>query len=367
MRLLLPWLLLMVLSCRPSMPAQGPGEARAAAVRKPAAGGAPVRVSRLQVTYVLDAQGGFTRISKQRYEILTPEGVEGWGYSAVTWHPWFMAKPAIEATVTDAGGQLHPLDPATLSEGLADEVTPDKYGEHRVLRAPLPSVAVGAIVDETIRERSERPFFEGGMLHRLPLQYGVPMDSVELIVDAPEGLELEHVARDADVKIEEQTSGKRRRLIFKGGPYVALEPVEDYSPEDIAPWPYLAFAIKIDWATLAKDYAARLRERRDNARLPGVDVRRIVQGASTEQEKSNRLLEWLQGRVRYVALEFGTSHHHPGGAGRDAEARLRRLQRSQSILLLELLEEGRHRRSLGAAAHGAWRGRDRGNSCAERL
>src|SRR5690349_20961101 len=94
----------------------------------------PVRFLDVRFEYVFDERGNWQEHLRQRYRILTQQGVEGWGGTAAGWSPWYMARPELAATVQDASGAIRKLDPTAIAEAPAYPELPDIYGDRRILR-----------------------------------------------------------------------------------------------------------------------------------------------------------------------------------------------------------------------------------------
>ena len=275
-----------------------------AVVREKAALKPPARVLQLKVNYVLDDKGNYVRTFDHRYQILTTQGIEGWSSTGAFWSPWYMERPTVEATVKGEDGTIAKLDPRTVTESAAYPEAPDMYSDAKVLRAPLPSVAVGSIVEEHIVERTKSPFFLGGSSQMLTFQQGIPVDSVELSIDLPATLPLKYELRDAKVKIQDETKGGRRKIVFSGGPYEALKPIEANVPSDVPAWPYVVFSTSPSWNELTREYHRRISEKL-GAQPTLLDLAKVVEGTVSKRDKVNRLLEFIHDRVRYVGMEFG--------------------------------------------------------------
>lgn len=306
-------------------------------VREKAAQKPPARVLSLKVSYVLDEKGNYVRTSEHRYQILTTQGIEGWSASGAFWSPWYMERPVVEATVKGEDGSVARLDPRTITESAAYPEAPDMYSDAKVLRAPLPSVAVGSIIDERIVERTRSPFFLGGGSQALTFQQGVPVDSVELRVDLPASLPLKYELREAKVVVKDETKGARRTLVFTGGPYDALKPIESNVPNDVPAWPYVVFSTSPSWGALAREYHRRISEKLGSVPT-GIDLSKVVDSKASKKEKANRLLEFIHDRVRYVGMEFGEASIIP----MQPKETLQRGYgdcKDQSVLLVKLLSE----------------------------
>jgi tetratricopeptide (TPR) repeat protein/transglutaminase-like putative cysteine protease len=291
----------------------------------------------VKVSYVLDGKGNYVRTSEQTYRILTLQGVEGWSSTGAFWSPWYMDRPELAAVVRGEDGSVSKLEPKTIVESAAYPEAPDMYSDAKVLRAPLPSVAVGSTIEERIVERTRTPFFLGGSVQSLTFQQGVPVESVELSVDLPAGMPFKYELREVKAEVKDTTQGSRRTIVFKGGPYEALKPIEPNVPSDVPAWPHVVFSTAPSWKELAREYHHRIADRIGGAPT-GIDLKKVVAGLNTTEERINRLLTFVHDRVRYVGMEFGEASIVPT-APKETLRRGYGDCKDQSVLLVKLLSE----------------------------
>jgi hypothetical protein len=272
--------------------------------RTPISEEVPVRVLRARYEYRFDEKANWSEVFTQEYRVLNRQGVEAWGGTGASWSPWYMARPVIEASVKDPDRGVFAFDPKTLAESAEYPDLPDVYSDGRVLRGPLPGVRVGSVITETIRNKTTRPFFAGGSAFQIAFQSDVPRDSVELVIDVPESASLNYEILDAKVRQSETKQGGRRRVVFQGGPYPAVEPIDYYAPPTLPAWPSVGFSIAKSWQQIASAYADVVERKLEGAALSDL-ARRTVDDDDSPVEKANKVLTALRERVRYAAVEFG--------------------------------------------------------------
>ena len=143
--------------------AASPAEVLKAATAKPAADHADLEMLLDDTRYEFDAQGRMCRTTRRVYRCLTEEGFASGAWTGGEWCPWHQERPAIRARVITPDGAMHVLDPKTIAEVPVDQSSADELTDRRALRAPLPAVKVGAVVEEEIVVRDTRPFFSQGI------------------------------------------------------------------------------------------------------------------------------------------------------------------------------------------------------------
>lgn len=272
--------------------------------RSPISEEVPVRVLRARYEFRFDERANWSEVFTQEYRVLNRQGIDSWGGTGASWSPWYMARPVVEASVKDPDGKVFALDPKTLAESAEYPDLPDVYSDSRVLRGPLPGIRVGSVVTETIRNKTTRPFFAGGSAFQIAFQSDVPRDSVELVIDAPESVPLNYEILDAKVRQSETKQAGRRRVVFQGGPYPAVEAIDYYAPPTLPAWPSVGFSMAKSWQEIASAYADVVQRQLVAADLSEL-ARRAVDDDDSPVEKANKVLTVLRERVRYAAVEFG--------------------------------------------------------------
>jgi transglutaminase-like putative cysteine protease/tetratricopeptide (TPR) repeat protein len=251
----------------------------------------------------LEADGLWSERQHQIYRVLDASAVDDWAYVEQAWSPWHQLRPELSARVIGLDGTERRLDPKTISEASAGEDSAIMFDDGKVLRAPLPAVEAGAIVEIETYVRDQRPLFAAGSVRRLTF----PSDHLRVArvdVDAAASAPLQWVRRLLpETGPVERTEGGRRRLHFEWRDLAFKNKFVIGLPSD-APWyPYLAFSSGASWQSVAATYSQVV----DKA-LAGADVRAAVEkaseGATDQTQVIDRLLAYLQGQVRYTGVEF---------------------------------------------------------------
>lgn len=321
--------------------AASPQEIRdaAAAITAPPGTGAVVLLEEGRIGW--DAAGRQTWRYRRVYKILDPGAVSSWGATSAWWSPWYQERPSVRARVVGPDGTVHELDPRTLTEIAPTQRSPDVYSDRRGMTAPLPGIAVHAVVEEEIVIRDHRPFFEGGDVGRFWFGANVPVRRTRLVLEAPATLPLRWVKRLLpDVTPKRAQIGDVVRWTFEAGPLPPLEEPEPNLPPDVPPQPYVAFSTGHSWNDVARRYARLVDER-----IATTDLRAAVREAIGEERDparaADKALAWLRGRVRYSGLEFGEQSIVPWTP---AETLARKFGdcKDQAILLVGLLRAAGH-------------------------
>ena len=136
--------------------AADPAQIQAAFAKVPAHEGFPVSELLEDSHFSVDATG--KRSSRYRYifRIDQASAIESWSTVTMGWTSWFEEKPSIQARVITPDGREHRLDPATIGEFSPEQNNPELFTDHRQLKAPLPRLEKGAIVEVEIKTQEHR-------------------------------------------------------------------------------------------------------------------------------------------------------------------------------------------------------------------
>ena len=252
--------------------------------------------------YVIQDDRGAATRSRIIMYVVTDAAVEYAGEVSDSWMPWIDARPTIEARVITKEGTVHRLDQAAVVEVPAGEEG-NIFSDGRVLRAPLPAVAAGSVIEYVITRRSKSPIEGGGMSENYYFGGYLPTERTRLIIDAPLSIEPRTVNKTGvEPRVEEKDG--RRRLIYETGRIEGQREIDDDLPYDQSAIPYLAFSTGSSWQEIAKNYSAIV-----DKQIAGSDLKKLVRGAignaKERDEVVSRLLAAIQKDIRYAGVEVG--------------------------------------------------------------
>jgi tetratricopeptide (TPR) repeat protein len=251
---------------------------------------------------VIDAQGGTVTRERMMLHVVAEAGVESVSEVRAGWQPWHGERPELAARVVSKDGVVHPMDAAALVEVPAGEEN-DIFSDGRILRAPLPAVAVGSVIEYVTTRRSKHPIPGEGTAFHFTFGGYPPIERTRLILDAPLTVTPHVVDRSGITPRIEEKDG-RRRTVYESARIEGQREVDDYLPYDVSIRPYLAFSTGTSWQDLAAKYSGIV-----DKQLAGSDLEKLVHGAignSTDRrEVVAKLLAAIQKDVRYAGIEIG--------------------------------------------------------------
>lgn len=269
-------------------------------------------------SYVFDEQHRVTMSSRMIYRVDSPAGVENWAASSASWQPWYQAKPAIRARVITSDGREHLLDQNLLRDAAMRRDDNQVYDDTHVTEGPLPAIEVGAVIEEEVTLRDEKPFFPAGTVYREYIGRPVPVLHTRVIIDAPESLPLKRTTSllpNADVK--ESRANGRVRWVLEQGVIDAQEAMDSNLPPDKPSWASVEFSTGASWEAVAANYREL-----SEPRIRKEDARPLLAGLKAPLSRSNghmsasrdhiaRIVERLHREVRYTGVEFGEARLIP--------------------------------------------------------
>ena len=253
-----------------------------------------------------DANGQLTHTGYMIYKVLTQKGVEGWDRISQGWQPWRAERPIIRARVISPDFAVHELDPKTISDAPAREDAWKVYTDQRVVRAPLPAIAPGSVVEcEWVSVL--KPDFPGGGTVGFQFfgRFEVPVQHRRVVLDSPSSLPVQFGAeRLPDVNPKRSEAEGRVKTVFESGPLAALDKPEPYLASGMGGAPTLTYSTDASWQEVADGYAQIVEAPLRAAEVKSL-VERLTQGKSSRNEKEQAILEFLDKEIRYTGIEFG--------------------------------------------------------------
>ncbi len=252
------------------------------------------------------ADGRQTNRRYSIYLILKPEDLPAREAVQMGWSPWREDRPELRARVVTPDGVEHWLDPSTIAEGPAAVEEQRVYSDRRVVKAPLPAVAVGAIVEVEIRGIENAPYLEGGNSGVYPMgRQRAAVRTSRVVIEAPEAVHLVTVPEGPKpLEPRRETLDGKVRLTFEGGPYDPVGKPEMDTPTDHVGWPAIAYTTFPDWAEVARRYDAVVEGRLQASALDAW-VKPLLAGKKTRDEKLAAVVAALHREIRYTGIEFG--------------------------------------------------------------
>lgn len=258
--------------------------------------------------FLFDEQGRLTKRSRYVIRVATEEAAREWAMVEAVWSPWYERRPTLRARVIRPDGSVFELDPKTIAEAPVLHDDPTVLSDERMLRAPLPAIGAGAVVEQEVTWTESQPFFAAGAFQRYWLPGLHSVRQARVTIEAPADIPLRHVVRGVDLEPQETRgdSGGVRIVYELGDSERKPRHVEpDQSPEAVRV-PYIAFSTGASWQAVASEYA-KLVEPQITQQAVEALVQEVLDGDESPIEAATKLLAKTRELVRYTGLEFGQS------------------------------------------------------------
>jgi tetratricopeptide (TPR) repeat protein len=279
-----------------------PKELIAAAEKVPSEAGFVVLLD--EAHYSFEADGKSHTTQRHMFRIVDDSAVDGLGTIEVPWAPWYNDRPTVQARVVSKDGTVHTLDAKAIMEAPSREDL-DIFSDNRVLRAPLPGVAVGSVIEYVIDFNGNNPIGDAGASDMFLFGGYAPTQRSRMIIEGPASLEPKLVNKtDLQAKTEEKNG--RRIMTFESGRIEGRKDFEGFLPFDVIPLPYIAFSTGSSWRNLATRYSEIV-----DKQIAGNDLKKFVHdaigNATDRREIIARSLAAVEKNVRYAGVEVGES------------------------------------------------------------
>jgi tetratricopeptide (TPR) repeat protein len=275
-----------------------------AAAEKVSSGDAGFVVLLDEANYTFEADGKSHTTQRHIYRVVDDSAVEGLGTIEVPWAPWYNDRPTVAARVVSKDGTVHTLDAKAIIEAPAREDL-DIFSDNRVLRAPLPGVAVGSVIEYVIEFNGNNPIGDAGTSDIFVLGGYAPTQRTRMTIDGPSSLEP-RIVNKSDLQAKTEEKNGRRITTFESGRIEGRKDFENFLPFDVINLPYIAFSTGSSWRNLATRYSEIV-----DKQIAGNDVKKFthdaIGNAAERRDVIARALAAVEKNVRYAGVEVGES------------------------------------------------------------
>jgi tetratricopeptide (TPR) repeat protein len=262
----------------------------------------PIRIELEEGAYRYNSNGTKSYSYYRRYRILTKEGL-GWNYVSANWSAWFQKKPEIWAKVTSPDGKETVLDQKTIGEVAEKQENSLIYSDHHTLRAPLPAITVGSMVEEKITLEDYAPFFSEGSHQFYRISERLPIAHSAVTIDLPEGIPFQYIVHNYDC--EPVLSKNPGRLIYKFElkNIPAQEENPRYAPSNYLSGVAIEFSTARGWNEVVNGYYSMIRHQLVASPALKEFIGQVKKGPDDLSTIKN-CVSILHENIRYTGVEF---------------------------------------------------------------
>ncbi|MCC6262324.1 MAG: DUF3857 domain-containing protein [Bryobacterales bacterium] len=257
-----------------------------------------------QHRYHFDGKGAFSAVVRRVYLIESKDAVEGWSAVEFGYRPWYEERPAVRARVISPSGVVSVLNPSTIADSPASDFDQSVFSDTRMVRAPLPAVGPGSVVEYEVTIREKQPLLSAGQVYRVELSEYYPTLRFHAVVEA-----------DNAVPLKVDTGGFSEGALIKrterGRTFLEVDVVdtatrknrEAYLTPEVPASPYFAFATGASWQAVSAAYHRILEEKLATPAPAGWAGTLPVGG--DPRAIAAAIVSRLHADIRYTGVEFG--------------------------------------------------------------
>jgi tetratricopeptide (TPR) repeat protein len=260
-------------------------------------------------TYRIESDGTLSYRHRLIYRVDSSAGVANWAEISMQWDPWYEQPAQLEARVLEPNGQFATLEPRTITDAPVKADDSETFSSEHVRRAPLPGIAIGAIVEQVQTVNEKTPYFAEGSLYRFVLSSGVPAARVRLIVDTPSALPFkDRILNLPSIPIDRTEVNGRRHIVYEQAG-LAAEMQSDIDLSTNAPNAAMVeFATGASWKAVAAGYAKLA----DPEMIPSETQSILPPDLPADRtQRISAIVALLHRQVRYTGVEFGAAKLTP--------------------------------------------------------
>jgi tetratricopeptide (TPR) repeat protein len=299
----------------PSLPFAGqPFTATVADLRSASAAMPPSKDYGAQVIYEeglyrIAADGTLKYRHRLIYRVDTEAAVHGWAENSASWDPWYENPVQLDARVLQPDGSFAVLDQKTVTDAPVKADDNETYSSRHMRRAPLPGMAVGAIVEEMQTFDGKAPYFSNGELYRFYFSDNVPVGRERLIVELPDSLPFkDQILQLPGLSVTRTVTDGTRRVVYEATSVAASHDSDIDLATNSPLVPRVEFATGKSWAQVAAGYAALADPQTVTSEAQAV----LPQDLPAERmARIQAIVKILHHEVRYTGVEFGSAELTP--------------------------------------------------------
>jgi tetratricopeptide (TPR) repeat protein len=243
------------------------------------------------------------------YRVDADSAVKGWSEVSSTWDPWYENPTQIHARVLQPTGVFTELDQKTITDAPVRAEDDETFSSQHVRRAPLPGMAVGAIVEELETVEEKIPYFSGGSLHRFVFRENVPVGRTRLVVELPSSVPYKDLIHELPgLSISKSESDGTRRMVYEAIGLAAEHDSDIDLATNTPTTPMVEFATGKSWGAIASGYAALTEPQTVTAEAQAILPKDLPTGRLA---RIQAIVKQLHHEVRYTGVEFGAARLTP--------------------------------------------------------
>jgi tetratricopeptide (TPR) repeat protein/transglutaminase-like putative cysteine protease len=259
--------------------------------------------------YRIAADGTLNYTHRLIYRVDTEGTAKGWAEISSEWDPWFENPVELRARVLQADGTFVELDQKTVTDAPVKADDSETFSSRHVRRAPLPGMAVGAIVEESRHIEGKLPYFSGGGLYRFAFQENVPVGRTRLVVEYPSTAPYKELIHELPgISVTRNEANGISRVVYEATNLAAAHESDIELETNTPKSPMVEFSTGRSWGAIATGYAAIA-----DPQTVAEEAKAILPKdlPTARMAKIQAIVKQLHHEVRYTGVEFGAAQLTP--------------------------------------------------------
>ena len=275
----------------------------------------PITIKKLDVTFVVNADGTYTQEVFGQTRINIDQAVQSQGQTLIAYSESLQSLEVLEAyTETAEGEKIVVPDDKIITQQSPLSTTAPAYNDIKIKAVVFSKISVGATktyhyILKQITPKFENHFF---MFDMIPLS--VDFESATYTILVPEDMKLHIQAIDIEGgRVESETPG-RSKYVWTVRDHKGEAPAQGAISEANY-CPRIAVTTFADYGEVAEAYLERAADKEKVTDEVQKLADKITADLESPRDQAMALYNWVTGKIRYVALGFGTG----GIVPRDAD------------------------------------------------
>jgi tetratricopeptide (TPR) repeat protein len=260
-------------------------------------------------SYRFAADGTLSYVYRLIFRVDSADAVQGWAEASTTYDPWYEKQAQIRARVLQADGRFVELDPKTVTDAPVKGDDEETFSSSHERRAPLPGMAVGAIVEEEDTVEEKIPSFAKGGLYRVRFSENVPVERQRVVVELPSSTPFKDSIRLLPgLAVERSEADGRRRVVYEATKLAAHHDADIDLATNEPVRPMVEFATGASWAAIVAGYAEMSEKQASSTEVAAVLPKDLP---AERAARIRAIVKQLHHEVRYTGVEFGAARLTP--------------------------------------------------------
>jgi tetratricopeptide (TPR) repeat protein len=201
------------------------------------------------------------------------------------------------------------LDQKTITDAPVKAEDNETFSSRHLRRAPLPGIAVGAIVEEVHEIEEKTPYFSGGSAYRFIFRENVPIGRARLVVELPAAMTYkEQIHELPGLSVIRSEVNGTKRIVYEATGLTAWHDYDIDLATNAPKTPIVEFATGESWGAIASGYAAIADPQTVTAEAAAILPKDLP---SARMAKIQAIVKQLHHEVRYTGVEFGAARLTP--------------------------------------------------------